>query len=304
MQASINGTRIVFDDRGRGPAVILLHGLPHNRTIWKPQITRLAEQGFRVIAPDLRGFGASEPGSTPFSIRIFAEDIARLMKHLGIGRAVLVGRSLGTEVVMEMLKRYPRKIVAAGLVAPLLPPVDAADRNRLWNLAELVREGHQETAVEGLCHWFFSAPDAQADAGQKTAFRQMAAANDPHTLAQGLAFWESYQGRSGRRERHAHPILLLTAKSDPVAPPERVAELLSLFSRGRHQLLPETAGLATNQAQESFSQALLDFLDEVSHCKPGRLRLAAARVQAGLGFNAVQVDDGDPEVIQEGIAPA
>lgn len=304
MQASINGTQIVFDDMGRGPAVILLHGLPFNRTMWQPHIARLAEQGFRVIAPDLRGFGASEAGNKPFSIRVLADDIARLMKHLGIGRAVLVGMSLGSEVAMEMLKRYPRRVVAASFVAPLLPPADAADRNRLWNLAELVREGHLQTAVEGLCHWFFRAQGTRQDAGPQAGCRQMAATIDSQTLAQALAFWESYRGRSGRRERHAHPILLLSTKSDPVAPPERVAELLSLFSHGRHQLLPETAGMATNPAQESFSQVLLDFLDEVSHCKPGRLRLAAKRVRAGFGFNAVQVDDEDQEAIQEGIAPA
>ena len=304
MRASINGTRIAFDDVGRGPAVILIHGFPCTRQIWEPQIDCLADRGFRVIAPDLRGFGESDAGDKPFSIRLMSDDIAKLMKHLGIGRAVLVGMSLGGEIVMELLKRYPRKVVAAKLIAPLLPAVDAAERNRLWGLAELVREGHIETALAGICHWYFAHQEAGKKAATKERFHELSKMVLPDTLAGGLAYWESYQGRTGRRQRHSHPVLLLTAEHDQISPPERAAELLGLFSRGRHQVLAGTGRMLNLDSPEVFNQALLDFLEEISHCKPGRLRLAVDRVKSGLGFNVPQGQEEDPDNIQEGAATA
>lgn len=304
MQASINGTQIDFEDFGRGPAVILLHGLPFNRNVWKPQIPRLAEQGYRVIAPDLRGFGQSASGEKPFCIRILADDIAKLMNHLGIGRAVIIGMSLGAEVAMEMLKRHSRKVVAASLVAPLLPPIEAADKNRLWSIAELVREGHLETAVESLCHWFFKDQGTLKEPDIKENFRQMASKTDAPTLAQALSFWESYRGRCGRREHHSHPVLLLTAEHDESSPPQFAADLLRLFSRGRHQVLPGAGIMATLEVPGMVNRVLLDFLKEVSHCKPGRLRLAADRVRSGFGLNVLQKSDAEAETIQEGILTA
>ncbi len=304
MRASINETSIAFDDMGRGPAVILLHGFPGNRQIWEPQIGCLADRGFRVIAPDLRGFGESGAGDKPFSIRVMADDIAKLMKHLGIGRAVLVGMSLGGEIVMELLKRHPRKVVAGEIIAPLLPPVDAAEKNRLWGLSELVREGHVETALAGICHWYFADREAGEESATKERFRELSKMVQPDTLAGGLAYWESYQGRTGRRGRHSHPVLLLTAAHDRISPPERAAEMLSFFSRGRHQVLAGAGRLLNLESPEAFNQALLDFLQEISHCKPGRLRLAVDRVKSGMGFNLPQGQEEDPENLQEGAATA
>lgn len=58
-QTSINATTLAYDDNGSGPPLLLLHGFPLNRTMWRPQIASLTRAGYRVITPDLRGFGAS-----------------------------------------------------------------------------------------------------------------------------------------------------------------------------------------------------------------------------------------------------
>jgi len=58
--AFLNGISLAYDEVGAGPAVLLVHGFPLNRQMWRPQMAILVAAGYRVIAPDLRGFGGSD----------------------------------------------------------------------------------------------------------------------------------------------------------------------------------------------------------------------------------------------------
>jgi 3-oxoadipate enol-lactonase len=84
-------------DAGRGECVVLIHGHPFDRTLWGPQLTALREE-FRVVAPDLRGFGESPvtPGSV--TMREYAADVEDLLDELGINRAAVIGLSMGVLV--------------------------------------------------------------------------------------------------------------------------------------------------------------------------------------------------------------
>jgi pimeloyl-ACP methyl ester carboxylesterase len=92
MQVSINGTIMAFEDHGAGPAVLLLHGFPFDRSIWKTQIQPLTLAGYRVIAPDLRGFGQST-ASRRLQPRMSLAMTSSGCNYLGIGRAATVGLS-------------------------------------------------------------------------------------------------------------------------------------------------------------------------------------------------------------------
>lgn len=80
-----------YDDLGSGSPVVLIHGFPLNRGMWKPQTEVLTQAGFRVIAPDLRGFGETDAPEGPYSMSMFADDIIALLDQLGIDRAVIGG---------------------------------------------------------------------------------------------------------------------------------------------------------------------------------------------------------------------
>jgi hypothetical protein len=86
---SANGIRQHYRYAGSGPPVILLHGFPETGYAWRFQIPELARR-YRVIAPDLRGYGDTDKPSTGYDKRTMANDIVRLAEALGIGRFVLV----------------------------------------------------------------------------------------------------------------------------------------------------------------------------------------------------------------------
>src|SRR4051812_9460789 len=92
----VRGIEMAYDDTGRGPAVVLLHGYPFNRSMWREQAEALSAS-YRVIAPDLRGHGETTvaAGDEPATMDEMARDVAALMEELDIRRATVGGLSMG-----------------------------------------------------------------------------------------------------------------------------------------------------------------------------------------------------------------
>jgi pimeloyl-ACP methyl ester carboxylesterase len=115
MQAQIDGSRVSWSEAGGQSenVIVLVHGFPFNSAMWGPQLEDPPPH-WRMIAPDLRGFGASEASSAPQTMDGYAQDLAALLNHLGIHEAVLCGLSMGGYVVFAFLRRHLR--MARGLV--------------------------------------------------------------------------------------------------------------------------------------------------------------------------------------------
>lgn len=108
-RALINGIRMHWLESGGGPPVFLLHGFPETSYAWRHQIPELAKH-FRVIAPDLRGYGDTEKPTTGYDKRTMAADIAALAQHLGLNTVSLVGHDRGARVATRFAKDYPDRI--------------------------------------------------------------------------------------------------------------------------------------------------------------------------------------------------
>ena len=111
---SVNGTRISCVDTGNGAPLLLLHGLGGSHDDWRLQITEFAAK-YRVIVPDLRGFGASERRE-PFTIQRHARDVMALLSALTIESTHVVGLSMGGAVAIELALRAPRVVTSLVLV--------------------------------------------------------------------------------------------------------------------------------------------------------------------------------------------
>lgn len=105
--AELNGATIAWQESGAGDRVLLLlHAFPLSSAMWAGQL-EAPPPGWRVIAPDFRGFGASSPaGADGLTMDVAADDMAALLGHLGIGRAVVCGLSMGGYVAFAMLRRH------------------------------------------------------------------------------------------------------------------------------------------------------------------------------------------------------
>ena len=111
--AGVNGTRICYEMSGDGPAVALIHGFSLDLRMWDDQVSDFARR-YRLIRYDARGFGRSAvPGERQYS---HAEDLKRLLEHLGIRAVALIGLSMGGRFAMEFARRFPDATTALVLV--------------------------------------------------------------------------------------------------------------------------------------------------------------------------------------------
>lgn len=135
-KALINDLSIAYERRGKGMPLVLVHGFPLDHTSWN-EAAPLLENKFDIIMPDLRGFGQSTTVDAPYSLLNLADDIAGLLKYLGLDKVALAGHSMGGYVALAFVKKYPARVSALGLVSSQAA-ADTPER----------KEGRYKTAAE------------------------------------------------------------------------------------------------------------------------------------------------------------
>lgn len=119
--ADVNGTRIHYVSGGAGPAIVLLHGWPLTWREWRGVMPALAQAGFTVIAPDLRGLGDSERPSKGYDKKTVADDIRGIVRALGFQAIDLVGTDIGMMVAVAWALHHPTEIRRLVLAESLIP---------------------------------------------------------------------------------------------------------------------------------------------------------------------------------------
>lgn len=110
--AQLGDVRLHYVMAGQGPLIVLLHGFPDFWLGWRRQIPALAEAGFRVVAPDLRGYNLSDKpaGAAAYGTAALVNDVAALLEHLGHKSAILVGHDFGGVVAWSVARRRPELV--------------------------------------------------------------------------------------------------------------------------------------------------------------------------------------------------
>ncbi|MPZ58345.1 MAG: alpha/beta fold hydrolase [Rhizobiales bacterium] len=113
--AENKGVRIFYEVAGEGPAMVLIHANPFDHKLWAYQITRFSNR-FRIVAPDLRGYGRSDKIATPFTLDDLADDIVAVCAHAGIERTIVGGISVGSGMALALALDHPDLVRALILV--------------------------------------------------------------------------------------------------------------------------------------------------------------------------------------------
>jgi 3-oxoadipate enol-lactonase len=168
---------------GERPAVVLLHPFPANHEFWIPVADALSAR-YRVILPDLRGHGDSAVGEGPATMEKHAADLVKVMDDAEVGRAPMVGVSIGGYALFEFWRRYRGRVAALGLFNTKAPADASEARSARLQAAKDVLERGTEPFIESMIPKLFGKSALEARPDLIDGARRMMRKMSPEGLAQ------------------------------------------------------------------------------------------------------------------------
>jgi pimeloyl-ACP methyl ester carboxylesterase len=252
---------LAYEDRGAGSPLVLLHAFPTDRSLWAAVADEVASDTWRVITPDLRGFGESALGDDAPSIDVVADDVIALLDRLGIDDAVIGGVSLGGYVTLNLLRRYPSRVRAAVLVDTKAAADDDGARQRREAMAVAVLEaGNNDAYADG---WYGTliGPTTRSWRPEAAArVREWAAVTPVQTVA-----W--YQrAMAGRRDSLdllpsvQVPSLIAVGTEDEITPLADAETMRLALAHSRLAVVAASGHLSPLEAPADLARPLISFL--------------------------------------------
>lgn len=252
-----------YEDKNPGVSsrvpLVLVHGHPFDRTMWHPQLSAFSA-GRRVIAPDLRGYGASPvtPGTVPLARH--AQDLRELLDALEVETFVLAGLSMGGQIAMECYDRFGDRV--RGLVlADTFPEAETPEgrRVRLAMAERLLAEGMRGYADEVLERMV--AP--YADPEVKAHVHRMMTATSPRGAAAALRGRAERPDYRGLLTRVTVPALVVAGADDTYTPVADAEAMHAMLPHSVLRVVEGAAHLPNLERPEEFNGALAEFLSGV-----------------------------------------
>ena len=261
MKARIHDLELAYDDHGMGQPLIFLHAFPLNRNMWDYQVrTLLAEQRFRLVALDWRGFGGSDIRAEVSTMEDFADDVAGLMDHLGMQQAVLCGLSMGGYATFAFLRKYPQRVRAL-ILCDTKPEADSAEvKATREQLAQLVLSQGTDVIADQQIPRLLAPLTRQNRPEVELQVRHMI-----HTaLPQGIA--AASRGMAQRPDStdllvtiHC-PALVIVGEHDIITPPTQSRAYAAQIANAQFAVIPHAGHLSNLEQPEVFTSVIQNFL--------------------------------------------
>lgn len=264
---------LFYTDQGDGPTVVLIHGFPLDGESWGKQQAALLDAGYRVIAYDRRGFGASTKAGSGYDYDTFASDLHALLEDLDLTDVTLVGFSMGTGEIARYLSRYgATRVARAAFLGSLEPfllitddnPDGAGDQAFFDGTSQAVRDD-RHAFLTGFFHDFYNLDDTLGSRiSQEALDASVATARQAGNTAIAAAPLTWATDFRGDLPAITVPTLILHGTADNILPIDKTA-------RKFRELLPESTELTYVEIDgaphgllwthgDEVNQALLAFL--------------------------------------------
>lgn len=245
-------------ESGAGWPVILLHAFPLEAEIWRPQLD-CVPQGWRFIAPDLRGFGRFLPplGGRELTMDDYAADVLALMDTLELDDAVIGGLSMGGYVAFAMHRQAPLRF--SGLVlADTRPQADTPQsREMRQQLRELLRTGGARALAAQSLPKLFSTTAAPEVVSRTRAMIESA---PPAAIDAALVAMMSRPDSTAGLANISCSALVVVGERDEITPAADAEAMQRAIPRSSLCVIPGAGHLSSLEQPEVFSRALSDFL--------------------------------------------
>ena len=248
-----------YVDNGAGFPIILIHGHPFNRTMWAPQSECLSKH-YRVIAPDLCGYGENKECGNKTLLSTFASDVRELADLLGLEKFVLGGLSMGGQIVLECYRQF-RERIAALILAATFAQLDTSERKqlRLTTADRLISEGMNHYSDEELQKMIAPEHVTSMPAVAEQVLRMM-----KKTSPRGAA--AALRGRAERMDYRPIlpeidvPVLIIVGDRDQYTPASDAHFMHDKIRDSKIAVIDHAGHMPNLEQPDAFNRIVLEFL--------------------------------------------
>ena len=257
--------KIVFSESGQGNTVIFLHGFCESKELWKNFESHLSSD-FRVISPDLPGFGESRPmPGDNWSLEDVANSLKQWTDDQGLDKFTLIGHSLGGYIALAFAKNYPDKLDAIGLFHSSIFEDTAEKKEIRSKTVEFINNNGIEAFIDNFVPNLFY--KGRHNELKKVIDHQKKVGNNTNPAA-ATTYMAAMRNRSSSvnfAKSFNKPALIIAGVHDNSVPFEKSEEMASFFSEATAHFLQETGHMGMYEREKDTLIYVGEFLKKVYH---------------------------------------
>jgi len=271
---------MAHDIKGSGPALVFLHGYPFDRSMWRDQVDGLTTGGFRVIAPDLRGFGESVAQTSvcesseldhrlkPVPLTTMADmarDVAAVMDDLKIESTAICGLSMGGYVAFEFAHLFPARVKALVLAGTRAPADNEQERQgRLQQVEQMLTNGMTGIAEASLPKLLAARTHAEKP-DVVARVREMIVRASPFAAAAAQLGMAARRDYSEDLANIKAPTLVVVGRDDAIRPVHDAEFMHKGIRNSRLEIIEDAAHMTNMEQPEVFNRMLTEFLQRLNY---------------------------------------
>jgi 3-oxoadipate enol-lactonase len=256
MRIKLNGILADYKLEGEAgkPAVVLVHGFPFSKEMWKAQAEAL-KKDYQVLAYDLRGMGQSSLGKAPQLLEAYVDDLFALLDFLKLKKAALAGLSMGGYIALRAMQRDPERFRALLLCDTRSDPdSDEGKLKRAAGIAAIRQKGADAFSRAML-------PNLLQDQGAKAAgLLRLMLGNKADGMANALAAMAARSDCSASLKEIRVPALVVVGSEDKITPPALAEGMAKAIPGARLAVIPGAGHVSNFDKPAEFNRLMLEFL--------------------------------------------
>ena len=255
--------KLPFKDIGNGNPVILIHAFPLSSKMWESQAELLVRNGYRVILPDLPGFGENNDFTRCYSIAEMASKISELVDSLNITQPVIGGLSMGGYVLFELIRIAPDKFSGLILCDTTFSADTEEKRLSRFDLISKIENQGSSALIENMLPNLVSDYTKQNNPRLLEELKELFLTVEPSAAMNALRSMAERNDNSEILDKINFPVLLIFGEFDKVTNLENGRKMNELIPVSELAIIKKAGHYSNLEQPEQFNQKLLDFISRI-----------------------------------------
>ena len=258
---NIRGLNVIEFGEQNKSAIVFIHAFPFCNRMWDKQ-TEALQQNFKVIAPDIRGFGYSEPGDGLFTVDSHVSDLISIIDSLQLDKPIVCGLSMGGYIVLRALELYQPKFKGAILADTKAEADTNPFKVKRFEQIQMIRNGQREQFTENFIKGALSEKNYTDKPELVEFLKKMAGWQKEQAIMSALLTMAARTDTTESLEKIDIPLLVMAGKDDRLTPPEYAKIIYGKTKNSEIKVIPDSGHLPNLENPDEFNKAVLDFMKD------------------------------------------